>query len=197
MASVMIGIIAPRWRGRETEPTVYWNNSPALAATGDGGDGRGGVDRALSRSARCVRCRRSIVPGGQFIAAACCSHCCRSAAIGRRGIARWRVRGRGRRGPAKLLHCFALVHPALVRLRGQARIQLRLHHRPRHVERPIQVLNEADRPAAHQRQLHLVPIVVRLVLDDRPPLDHSLPPAPPSPSALSLPPSPGSLSTSR
>ena len=31
-ASVMIGIIATRWRGSETLPTVYWNSSPTFAA---------------------------------------------------------------------------------------------------------------------------------------------------------------------
>ena len=44
---------------------------------------------------------------------------------------------------------------------------------PGDVQRLVQVLDEADRPARHEAELDVVPVVVRLVLDDRPPLQRA------------------------
>ena len=62
------------------------------------------------------------------------------------------------------------VEPAVVGRRAEAGEEFRFHRRPRHVQRVVQVHLEADRAAADQAHLHALPVFVRRVLHDRPPL---------------------------
>ncbi len=79
--------------------------------------------------------------------------------------------GRGRGGRAsREVDAARQAQPRVVRLGRQARVEFRLHGRPRHVERAVQVLDEADRPPADEAELHVGPVAVGLILDDRPPL---------------------------
>ena len=53
-------------------------------------------------------------------------------------------------------------------------MELRLHQRPRQVERLVEVHHERDRPAADERQPHVLPVGVGGVLHDRPALQRRL-----------------------
>ena len=67
----------------------------------------------------------------------------------------------------------------IVRLRIQHRrrrgIVRQFRRRPLHVLRRIQLAHKRNRPPRHQRELHLVPILARGVIDDRPSFEHRLP----------------------
>ena len=64
--------------------------------------------------------------------------------------------------------------PALVHLRAERRVLLRHHRRAGHVERLVQILDERNRPPAHEAQAHVLPVVVGLVVHDGPALQHAL-----------------------
>ncbi len=50
-----------------------------------------------------------------------------------------------------------------------------IRRRPLHILRRIQLAHKRNRPPRHQRELHLVPILARGVVDNRPSLEHRLP----------------------
>ena len=62
----------------------------------------------------------------------------------------------------------------IVHRRPQRREAFRFDHGPRHEQRLIQVHLERDRPARHQRHAHVLPVLVRGVLDDGPALQRRL-----------------------
>ena len=81
-------------------------------------------------------------------------------------------RSAGRRSSGELHFLSGQILP--IRLRRERSKQLVLHLGPRYVERPVKVHNEVDRPAADQRQSHVVPVFFGRVFDDSPTLQHGL-----------------------
>ena len=74
------------------------------------------------------------------------------------------------RAPAWLL----VLETAAVGDRPQRREEFRFHGRTVDIERIVEVHLEADRPAADQRHLHSRPVLIRRILDQRPPLQERL-----------------------
>ena len=65
-------------------------------------------------------------------------------------------------------------HPPLVGLGPESGVPLGLDHLPGDIHRRVEVLDEADRLAAHERQADVLPIGVAGVLDDGPALKQGL-----------------------
>ena len=135
---------------------AYWNSSPTLPALG----------------------RRRRRPASRSIA---------WPVLGDVGLGRRPRRGRGRHGrqhpaasawplggrPAPAVFGrLELARPPGPARRSAAAARRRApaRPRPRDVERLVEVHGERDRPAADQRQLHAVPVLLGRVLDDRPAL---------------------------
>ncbi len=71
------------------------------------------------------------------------------------------------------VHCLA-DQVLLINLRLQRGVKLHLQRRPRDIDRLVEIHRERDRPAAHQGQIDVVPILLGRVFDDGPALQERL-----------------------